>query len=68
MMQEYDVVKSIRELNKKVPKDSVGTVLMILSPTNYEVEFVNSEGDTLDVITVSESDITKHNPNKLSFD
>ncbi len=67
-MQEYDVVKTVRELNEKVPKDSVGTILMILSPTNYEVEFVNPKGDTLDVITVSESDIIKYNPNKLSSD
>lgn len=61
MMQEYDVVKSVRELNDKVPKDSVGTVLMILSAVEYEVEFVDSEGNTLDVITVSDRDIRKHN-------
>ena len=64
-MQEYDVIKSTRDLNENVPKGSIGTVLIILSASDYEVEFVDQEGDTLDVITVPENDIVKYNSSEL---
>lgn len=59
MYKEYDVVKAIRDINDKVPKGSKGVVLIIYTatPPQYEVEFVDEEGYTLDVLTVHERDI-----------
>ena len=59
-MKEYDIVKSVRDLNSEIPKDTIGTVLIVYNSTDYEVEFVDEEGQTLDVITVSQDDITKY--------
>ena len=58
-MDEYDVVKSVRPLTTNVPKDTIGTILLVMDSDNYEVEFVNEEGETLDVITVSKNEIVK---------
>ncbi|MQA18799.1 DUF4926 domain-containing protein [Rugamonas rivuli] len=56
---DYDVVKSVRSLNKNVPKGTLGAVLMVFESTNsrYEVEFVNDAGDSLAVLTVDEKDL-----------
>lgn len=63
-MKLYDVVFAIRKLSPKVPKGSKGTVLMIYSPTDLEVEFVDTDGATLDVVTVSRIDIEKYQPDE----
>jgi len=59
MIKEYDVVKAKKDLSGNVPKGSRGAVVMIYQePTlGYEVEFVDNEGDTLDVLTVYPDDI-----------
>ena len=61
MYKEYDVVKAIRDINDKVAKGSKGAVLIIhtSTPPQYEVEFVDEEGNTLDILTVHEKDIEK---------
>lgn len=61
MHKEYDVVRAIKDINDKVTKGSKGAVLIIHTsiPPQYEVEFVDEEGNTLDVLTVHERDIEK---------
>ncbi|MGE7274887.1 DUF4926 domain-containing protein [Brevibacillus panacihumi] len=61
MFQEYDVVKSIRHLSEKVLKGTIGTILMVFdsSPNQYEVEFVDEENNTLEILTVIEGDIKR---------
>ncbi|EYE87120.1 hypothetical protein Q428_15215 [Fervidicella metallireducens AeB] len=61
MYEEYDVVRAIRDINDKVPKGSKGAVLIIhtSTPPQYEVEFIDEEGNTLDVLAVHERDIEK---------
>ena len=61
MFQEYDVVKSRRHLSKNVLKGTTGTILMVFdsSPYQYEVEFVDEQYNTLEILTVIEVDIEK---------
>jgi hypothetical protein len=56
---EYDVVKSIRPLGDDIPRGTSGAVLIVFGATHpqYEVEFVNSEGESLAVLTVREEDL-----------
>lgn len=57
--KEYQVVNAKRTINNKVIKGVQGTILIVYDtiPPQYEVEFVDLEGDTLDLITVSECDL-----------
>ena len=59
MLNEYDVVESTRQLSENVPIRSRGTVVMVyrVPRIGYEVEFINGEGGTLDVLTVYEDDV-----------
>ncbi|MGN2428951.1 DUF4926 domain-containing protein [Klebsiella electrica] len=59
MLEEYDVVKAKKNLSATVSQGCLGAVVLIYQePTiGYEVEFVNREGDTLDVLTVYPDDI-----------
>lgn len=59
MFNEYEVIKSTHNLSDKVPNDCVGTVLIVhqSQPVAYEVEFVDEEGNTLEILTVFERDI-----------
>lgn len=61
MYKEYDVVISTENLSKKVTKGCKGAILMIFegSSNKYEVESVNANGETLDVMTVSETEIDR---------
>jgi len=61
MIQEYDIVKSLRDLNDKVLKGCKGTVLIVYPdlPQAYEIEFVDDALKTLDVLTVEATDIVK---------
>jgi hypothetical protein len=56
---EYDVVRLIRSLGENAPSGTFGTVLIVFTSTNpqYEVEFVNSAGESLSVLTVNEEDL-----------
>lgn len=49
-MKELDVVKLVEEF-KGVPADTKGTVVLEYDGNFYEVEFVNNDGDTIDVLT-----------------
>lgn len=56
---DYDVVKAARSLEGNIPKGTLGAVLMVFESENsrYEVEFVDCEGESLDVLTVDERDL-----------
>ncbi|GLR08691.1 DUF4926 domain-containing protein [Mixta theicola] len=58
MLKEYDVVKAKKELTKKVLKNCTGAIVLIYQePTlGYEVDFVDNQGDTLEVLTVYPED------------
>jgi hypothetical protein len=56
---DYDVVRSRRRLGTVVPQGATGAVLMVFAttPPSYEVEFVDSEGASLEILTVIEADL-----------
>lgn len=56
---EYDVVRSTRQLSGCIPSGTIGAILMVFpsEPAHYEVEFVDSEGESLGVLTVEEGDL-----------
>ncbi len=59
MFNEYDIVITIRPLNN-IPLGSRGTVLIVYEESDeYEVEFVDENGASMNVITVSGVDIKK---------
>ena len=49
-MKELDVVKLIKEFNG-LPAGINGTIVLEYDGGFFEVEFVNSKGDTIDVMT-----------------
>ena len=59
MIKEYDIVCALRDINDKVLKGRKGTVLIIHQnlPAVYEIEFIDENFDTLDVLTVKGEDV-----------
>ena len=59
MFQEYDVIIALHDINADVPKGTIGTVLLVHFdiPSKYEIEFIDEQGNSLDVLTVQESEI-----------
>lgn len=59
MIKEYDVVKSTKVLSSSITSGCKGAVVMVYTePTlGYEVEFIDANGETLDVLTVYPDDI-----------
>jgi len=59
MFNEYDVVLASHDINDKVHKGSKGTILIVYdsNPNQYEVEFIDNQGNTLDILTVKQNDI-----------
>ncbi|ROP60172.1 uncharacterized protein DUF4926 [Enterobacter sp. BIGb0383] len=59
MIKEYDVVKSTKMLSGSIAAGCKGAVVMVYTePTlGYEVEFIDANGETLDVLTVYPDDI-----------
>lgn len=49
-MKELDVVKLTKEFNG-LPVGTKGTIVLEYDGTFFEVEFVDSDGDTIDVLT-----------------
>ncbi len=57
--KEYEVVIANKNM-ETVPKGARGTILMIFEDGKYyEVEFVDENGNTYNVLTVSADDIQK---------
>lgn len=56
MYKEYDVVVASRNLDN-VPKGTLGVILIVHDESNYEIEFLDSDDNSLNILTVNESDI-----------
>ncbi|USX11994.1 DUF4926 domain-containing protein [Oxalobacteraceae bacterium OTU3CAMAD1] len=56
---DYDVVKAARSLEENITKGMLGAVLMVFESedSRYEVEFIDCDGESLDVWTVDERDL-----------
>lgn len=57
MIKEFDVVRAKRKLSNYVEAGTEGTVVIVHNSVDFEVEFVNQEGITLDILTVSLDDL-----------
>ena len=59
MYEEVQVVKATKNLSDKVKMGCIGTFLYVYfeEKRGYEVEFVNADYETLDILTVGETDI-----------
>jgi hypothetical protein len=57
-MKELDLVVLTRDMpHHKLRAGDVGTVVYVYRTGAYEVEFVSAGGETLAVLTVTESDV-----------
>ncbi|EAD2623783.1 DUF4926 domain-containing protein [Listeria monocytogenes] len=61
MFNEYDIVYSSVDINEEVKPGTKGVILMVLDLKKevYEVEFVNSNDDTIDVTEVRSAQLRK---------
>ena len=59
IFEEFDTVESEMEISPLVSKGTIGVVVMCYDGEDYEVEFVDSNKQTLEVITVSKEKIKK---------
>ncbi|MDA47662.1 DUF4926 domain-containing protein [Listeria monocytogenes] len=61
MFNEYDIVYSSVDINEEVKSGTKGVILMVLDLKKevYEVEFVNSNDDTIDVTEVRGGQLRK---------
>lgn len=50
-MKELDVVKLLKSFNG-IQAGTVGTIVLKYDDKNYEVEFFDDDGDTIDVLTI----------------
>ncbi len=60
MFREYDVVQLKQDLpSAGLIADTIGTVLMVYpsDPVEYEVEFVDKDGNTLAILTMREDQL-----------
>lgn len=59
MFNEYDVVKSKIKLSESVLEGTKGAIVMVhdSKAQEYEVEFVDLNGDTVELLTVSNDDL-----------
>lgn len=59
MFLEYEIVIAKRSLSEKIKAGCEGAILMCFDEDDYEVEFFDKNGDSLEVVTVSGSDLIK---------
>lgn len=59
MYEELQVVKATKNLSDKVKMGCIGTIVYVYfeKKREYEVEFFNADYETLDILTVGETDI-----------
>ena len=59
--EEYDIVKSTQVITERIVAGTIGTIVIVhnVTPGVYEVEFVNAEGETIDIITVGDKMIKR---------
>jgi hypothetical protein len=57
MFKEYDTIVAKHDI-ENVPKGSSGVIVIVHETLkDFEVEFFNDEGETIDVLTVNEKDL-----------
>ncbi len=59
MLEEYQVVKATRDITSNVKEGCIGTIVYIhqYPSESYEVEFVDENNDTIDLLSVNAKDI-----------
>jgi hypothetical protein len=57
MFDEYEVVKAKSNLSLEVPKGTLGAIVMVYDSSNYEVEFIDENGNHLTLLTVNAIDL-----------
>lgn len=59
MLKEYDVVRAKHDINTLISRGTKGAIMLILheNPNKYEVEFVDDNGETLELLTVGDEDL-----------
>jgi len=59
MFKEYDVVKAKYDLSSIISRGTKGAIMLILheNPNKYEVEFIDDDGATLELLTVGDDDL-----------
>lgn len=59
MLKEYDVVRAKKDINSLILRGTKGAVMLILheEPNKYDVEFVDENGETLELLTVGDDDL-----------
>lgn len=59
MLKEYDVVRAKHNINTLISRGTKGAIMLILheNPNKYEVEFVDDNGETLELLTVGDDDL-----------
>lgn len=59
MLKEYDVVRAKHDINTLISRGTKGAIMLILheNPNRYEVEFVDDNGETLELLTVGDDDL-----------
>jgi hypothetical protein len=57
-LREFDVVALTEDIpSEKLLRGQVGTVVHVYTPTDFEVEFVDNDGQTYGLATLSASQI-----------
>ena len=59
MFKELDMVKAKKDLSETVHKGTIGTIVMVYTPFDFEVEFFDNDYNTLDLLTVNAEDLEK---------
>ncbi|HMI83273.1 MAG TPA: DUF4926 domain-containing protein [Polyangiaceae bacterium] len=59
--EDYDYVELLETIAPKLPAGTRGAIVMTypVEPREYEVEFVDANGDTIEVRTVKESQLQR---------
>lgn len=58
IFNDYDVVISKKKLSEKVNSGCKGAILICYENNDYEVEFVDKHGESLEVLTVAGEDLS----------
>jgi hypothetical protein len=59
ILKEFDTVESVVEISSLVSIGTIGVVVMCYDEEDYEVEFVDINNQTIEVVTVSKEKIKK---------
>ena len=57
MFNEYDVVVADKKLSDQVTVGCVGAILLCFDNGDYEVEFIDDHGESIETLTVPEHDL-----------